>query len=100
MLGIWQKKMIAEKVIMKRVKGSHIRAQSGAGLIEILITLFILAVGLLGVAALQFTGSLPHLVAVFFYAFVYWKFNKLRMDNNTFRTGYFNMNRLHGSALR
>ena len=64
MLGIWQKKMIAEKVIMKRVKGSHIRAQRGAGLIEILITLFILAVGLLGVAALQFTGSFANKDAI------------------------------------
>jgi type IV pilus assembly protein PilV len=64
MLGIWQKKMIAEKVIMKRVKGSHIRAQHGAGLIEILITLFILAVGLLGVAALQFTGSFANKDAI------------------------------------
>jgi len=34
------------------------------------------------------------------YAFVYWKLNKLRVDNNTFRAGYFNMNRLHGSALK
>ena len=56
--------MIAEKVTMKRVKGSRIRAQHGVGLIEILITLFILAVGLLGVAALQFTGSFANKDAI------------------------------------
>lgn len=31
--------------------------QKGVGLIEILVTLLIMTVGLLGVAALQFTGS-------------------------------------------
>ena len=56
--------MKAEKVIMKRAKGSGIRAQTGVGLIEILITLFILAVGLLGVAALQFTGSFANKDAI------------------------------------
>ena len=39
-------------------------AQVGVGLIEILITLFILAVGLLGVAALQFTGSFANKDAI------------------------------------
>ena len=58
------KVMKAEKVIMKRAKGSGIRAQTGVGLIEILITLFILAVGLLGVAALQFTGSFANKDAI------------------------------------
>lgn len=38
--------------------------QGGAGLIEILVTLFILAVGLLGVAALQFTGSFANRDAI------------------------------------
>lgn len=38
--------------------------QRGVGLIEILITLFILAVGLLGVAALQFTGSFANKDAI------------------------------------
>ena len=38
--------------------------QSGVGLIEILITLFILAIGLLGVAALQFTGSFANKDAI------------------------------------
>ena len=40
------------------------RAQAGVGLVEILITLFILAVGLLGVAALQFTGSFANKDAI------------------------------------
>lgn len=39
-------------------------AQAGVGLIEILITLFIFAVGLLGVAALQFTGSFANKDAI------------------------------------
>ncbi|WP_394221109.1 pilus assembly protein PilV [Alteromonas gracilis] len=56
--------MKCEKVIMKRPTGCTIRAQHGAGLIEILITLFILAVGLLGVAALQFTGSFANKDAI------------------------------------
>lgn len=38
--------------------------QSGVGLIEILITLFILSIGLLGVAALQFTGSFANKDAI------------------------------------
>ena len=38
--------------------------QRGAGLVEILVTLFILAVGLLGVAALQFTGSFANRDAI------------------------------------
>ncbi|MEW9798743.1 type IV pilus modification protein PilV [Alteromonas sp. CYL-A6] len=41
-----------------------IGVQRGVGLIEVLITLFILAVGLLGVAALQFTGSFANKDAV------------------------------------
>ena len=38
--------------------------QAGVGLIEILVTLFILSVGLLGVAALQFTGSFANKDAI------------------------------------
>tara|TARA_B100002049_G_scaffold25108_1_gene16676 strand:+ start:20 stop:640 length:621 start_codon:yes stop_codon:yes gene_type:complete len=38
--------------------------QQGVGLIEVLITLFILAVGLLGVASLQFVGSFANKDAV------------------------------------
>lgn len=49
---------------INQVKGSTIRTQRGVGLIEILITLFILAVGLLGVAALQFTGSFANKDAI------------------------------------
>ncbi|WP_018983004.1 prepilin-type N-terminal cleavage/methylation domain-containing protein [Salinimonas chungwhensis] len=40
------------------------RHQRGVGLIEILITLFILAVGLLGVASLQFVGSFANKDAI------------------------------------
>lgn len=36
----------------------------GAGLIEILVTLFVLSIGLLGVAALQFTGSFANKEAI------------------------------------
>ena len=56
--------MKAEKVILEKVKGRRLQRQSGAGLIEILITLFILAVGLLGVAALQFSGSFANKDAI------------------------------------
>lgn len=38
--------------------------QQGVGLIEILVTLFILSIGLLGVAALQFTGSFANRDAI------------------------------------
>ncbi|WP_240612731.1 type IV pilus modification protein PilV [Alteromonas flava] len=38
-------------------KTSSLAAQYGVGMVEVLITLFILAVGLLGVASLQFIGS-------------------------------------------
>ncbi|QJR82904.1 pilus assembly protein PilV [Alteromonas pelagimontana] len=38
--------------------------QAGVGLIEILITLFILAIGLLGVASLQFVGSFANKDAI------------------------------------
>lgn len=38
--------------------------QQGVGLIEVLVTLFILAIGLLGVAALQFTGSFANKDAI------------------------------------
>ncbi len=58
------KVMKAEKMGIKHVKGHTSRHQAGAGLIEILITLFILAVGLLGVAALQFTGSFANKDAI------------------------------------
>ena len=40
------------------------RHQRGVGLIEILITLFILAIGLLGVASLQFVGSFANKDAI------------------------------------
>jgi type IV pilus assembly protein PilV len=45
-------------------QNTHCVTQRGAGLIEILVTLFILAVGLLGVAALQFTGSFANRDAI------------------------------------
>lgn len=38
-------------------KGRALKQQHGIGMIEVLITLFILAIGLLGVASLQFVGS-------------------------------------------
>ncbi|WP_229805075.1 type IV pilus modification protein PilV [Alteromonas halophila] len=41
-----------------------LRRQAGVGLIEILVTLFILSIGLLGVAALQFTGSFANKDAI------------------------------------
>ncbi len=56
--------MASLKETMKHVKDNHITSQKGVGLIEILITLFILAVGLLGVAALQFTGSFANKDAI------------------------------------
>ena len=56
--------MRVKKVAINQVKGSTIYDQQGVGLIEILITLFILAVGLLGVAALQFTGSFANKDAI------------------------------------
>ena len=43
---------------------ARLNKQAGVGLIEILITLFILAIGLLGVAALQFTGSFANKDAI------------------------------------
>lgn len=39
------------------IEKSHTNKQQGAGMIEVLVTLFILSVGLLGVAYLQFVGS-------------------------------------------
>jgi type IV pilus assembly protein PilV len=56
--------MATHKETMKHVKDNPIISQRGVGLIEILITLFILAVGLLGVAALQFTGSFANKDAI------------------------------------
>lgn len=56
--------MATFKETMKHVKDNRITTQHGVGLIEILITLFILAVGLLGVAALQFTGSFANKDAI------------------------------------
>lgn len=56
--------MTVSKVTMKSVVNNRFEKQRGAGLIEILITLFILAVGLLGVAALQFTGSFANKDAI------------------------------------
>lgn len=44
--------------------GTRQAHQKGVGLIEVLITLFILAVGLLGVASLQFVGSFANKDAV------------------------------------
>ena len=38
--------------------------QSGVGFIEVLITLFVLAIGLLGVASLQFVGSFANRDAI------------------------------------
>ena len=58
------KAMKVKKVAVNQVKGSTLCTQHGVGLIEILITLFILAVGLLGVAALQFTGSFANKDAI------------------------------------
>lgn len=56
--------MITNKVTAKPIMQDRFFKQHGAGLIEILITLFILAVGLLGVAALQFTGSFANKDAI------------------------------------
>ena len=38
----------------------NIRSQAGVGMVEVLVTLFILSIGLLGVASLQFIGSLAN----------------------------------------
>jgi len=43
---------------------AHLKLQRGVGLIEILVTLFILAIGLLGVASLQFVGSFANKDAI------------------------------------
>ncbi len=56
--------MIAHRAAIQRNVKTSMNTQRGVGLIEILITLFILAVGLLGVAALQFTGSLANKDAI------------------------------------
>jgi type IV pilus assembly protein PilV len=56
--------MATFKETMNYVKDNRFISQQGVGLIEILITLFILAVGLLGVAALQFTGSFANKDAI------------------------------------
>lgn len=42
------------------IKRGNYHSQLGVGMIEILVTLFILSVGLLGVASLQFIGSLSN----------------------------------------
>ncbi len=61
---LFTKSKKAEKFKMRRVKENCLSKQHGVGLIEVLITLFILAVGLLGVAALQFTGSFANKDAI------------------------------------
>lgn len=48
------------KVAQGYRQSESLRAQQGVGMIEILVTLFILSVGLLGVASLQFVGSLSN----------------------------------------
>ncbi len=45
-------------------KASVNHTQAGVGLVEILVTLFIVSVGLLGVASLQFTGSFANKDAI------------------------------------
>jgi type IV pilus assembly protein PilV len=44
-------------IVKSNPKNSHVNKQQGVGMIEVLVTLFILSVGLLGVAYLQFVGS-------------------------------------------
>ena len=39
------------------------RAQAGVGMVEILVSLFVLTIGLLGVASLQFTGTFNNVQA-------------------------------------
>ena len=48
----------------RTINTSGLEKQQGVGLIEVLVTMFILAIGLLGVAALQFTGSFANKDAI------------------------------------
>ena len=48
----------------RTINTSGLDKQQGVGLIEVLVTMFILAIGLLGVAALQFTGSFANKDAI------------------------------------
>lgn len=49
--------VIENSTIRFTEKGRTLKQQHGIGMIEVLITLFILSIGLLGVASLQFVGS-------------------------------------------
>jgi type IV pilus assembly protein PilV len=59
-LASWKRQTTRELGVQsKNVKQRHVMAKQhrGIGMIEVLVTLFILSVGLLGVASLQFIGS-------------------------------------------
>ncbi|BFT29717.1 hypothetical protein D210916BOD24_08930 [Alteromonas sp. D210916BOD_24] len=56
--------MVLHNARTQCISEARLNKQAGVGLIEILITLFILAIGLLGVAALQFTGSFANKDAI------------------------------------
>ena len=57
--------LIEDRLVITRMKIRQTKTkQTGVGMIEILVTLFILSVGLLGVASLQFVGSFANVNAI------------------------------------